>query len=513
MQAKEVKIYTDSQLVASQVLGEYQTKNDNLSEYLVLVKEKITKFNSVEILHVPREHNKRADILSKLASTKRKGGNKSVIQEILPRPSIEKPSKVVDINVIGNKDCWMTPVYNFLEHGTLPDDQKQAAVVRRRACSYVILDGKLYRRGFSIPLLKCVDEDTADYILREVHEGINAQHLGGRSLARKALRAGYYWPTMQQDAKDHVKKCDKCQRHGDMHLAPPRELKSLSSPWPFAWWGMDILGPFTKGLYQNCYLIVAVDYFTKWVEAEPLSDITSLRILRFFKRSVLARFGIPQVVVTDNGTQFTDKEFQAFLAALGTKQHFTSVEHPQTNGQAEAANRVILRGLRRRLDQNKKKWVEELDNVLWAYRTTPHSTTGETPFRMVYGTEAVIPVEIGEPSRRTEQPLDEEQNDEALRQELDLVEEIRTRASLKEATLKQKIAARHDTKVIKREFEVGSLVLRRNADSQGGKLAPNWEGPYRVIDKTENGAYYLEDLRGKKLPRPWNAQKLKQYYS
>ncbi|CAJ2643857.1 unnamed protein product [Trifolium pratense] len=513
VQAKEIKIYTDSQLVASQVLGEYQTKNDNLSEYLVLVKEKITKFNSVEILHVPREHNKRADILSKLASTKRKGGNKSVIQEILPRPSIEKPSKGVDINVIGDKDCWMTPVYNFLEHGTLPDDQKQAAVVRRRACSYVILDGKLYRRGFSIPLLKCVDEDTADYILREVHEGINAQHLGGRSLARKALRAGYYWPTMQQDAKDHVKKCDKCQRHGDMLLAPPRELKSLSSPWPFAWWGMDLLGPFTKGLYQNRYLIVAVDYFTKWVEAEPLSDITSLRVLRFFKRNVLARFGIPQVVVTDNGTQFTDKDFQAFLVALGTKQHFTSVEHPQTNGQAEAANRVILRGLRRRLDQNKKKWVEELDNVLWAYRTTPHSTTGETPFRMVYGTEAVIPVEIGEPSRRTEQPLDEEQNDEALREELDLVEEIRTGASLKEATLKQKIAARHDTKVIKREFEVGSLVLRRNADSQDGKLAPNWEGPYRVIDKTENGAYYLEDLRGKKLPRPWNAQKLKQYYS
>ncbi|CAJ2647353.1 unnamed protein product [Trifolium pratense] len=513
LQAKEIKIYTDSQLVASQVLGEYQTKNDNLSEYLVLVKEKITKFNSVEILHVPREHNKRADILSKLASTKRKGGNKSVIQEILPRPSIEKPSKVVDINVIGDKDCWMTPVYNFLEHGTLPDDQKQAAIVRRRACSYVILDGKLYRRGFSIPLLKCVDEDTADYILREVHEGINAQHLGGRSLARKALRAGYYWPTMQQDAKDHVKKCDKCQRHGDMHLAPPRELKSLSSPWPFAWWGMDLLGPFTKGLYQNRYLIVAVDYFTKWVEAEPLSDITSLRVLRFFKRNVLARFGIPQVVVTDNGTQFTDKDFQAFLVALGTKQHFTSVEHPQTNGQAEAANKVILRGLRRRLDQNKKKWVEELDNVLWAYRTTPHSTTGETPFRMVYGTEAVIPVEIGEPSRRTEQPLDEEQNDEALREELDLVEEIRTGASLKEATLKQKIAARHDTKVIKREFEVGSLVLRRNADSQEGKLAPNWEGPYRVIYKTENGAYYLEDLRGKKLPRPWNAQKLKQYYS
>ncbi|GAU26664.1 hypothetical protein TSUD_314410 [Trifolium subterraneum] len=506
--AKEIKIYTDSQLVASQVLGEYQAKNDNLFEYLALVKERITKFDSVEIQHVPREHNKRADILSKLASTKRKNGNKSVIQEILSHPSIQKPTMVLDINAIGDANCWMTPVYNYLAHGTLPNDEKEAATVKRRACSYTLLDDKLYRRGFSIPLLKCADEAIAEYILREIHEGINSQHLEVRSLARRALRAGYYWPTMQQDAKEHVKKCDKCQRHGDMHLAPPHEIKSLSSPWPFAWWGMDILDPFTRGNLQCKYLIVGVDYFTKWVEAEPLPEITSFRILRFFKRDILCRFGIPQTVVTDNGTQFTDRTFRGFLAKINTKHHFTSVEHPQTNGQAEAANRVILRGLRRRLGDAKKQWVEELPHVLWAYRTTPHSTTGETPFRLAYGTEAVIPVEIGEPSRRTEAPLDEEMNDEAMREELDLVEEIRTSASLKEASLKQRVAARHDTKVIKRDFEVGSLVLRRNAkDSHEGKLAANWEEPYRVRGKTDNGAYHLETLQGKEIPRTWNAQK------
>ncbi|GAU45802.1 hypothetical protein TSUD_87050 [Trifolium subterraneum] len=414
--AKEIKIYTDSQLVTSQVLGEYQAKNENLSEYLALVKERITKFDSAEIQHVPREHKKRADILSKLAITKRKNGNKSVIQEILSHPSIQKPTRVLDINAIGDANCWMTPVYNYLAHGTLPSDDKEAATVKRRACSYTLLDNKLYRRGFSIPLLKCADEATADYILRKIHEGINSQHLGGRSLARKALRAGYYWPTMQQDAKEHVKRCENCQRHRDMHLAPPHELKSLSSSWPFAWWGMDILGPFTRGNLQCRYLIVGVDYFTKRVEAEPLPEITSFRILRFFKRDILCRFGIPQAV------------------------------HSQTNGQAEAANRVILRGLRRRLGDAKKQWVEELAHVQWAYRTTPHSTTGETPFRLAYGTEAVIPVEIGEPSRRTEAPLDEEMNDEAMREELDLVEEIRTSASLKEVSLKQLVAARHDSK-------------------------------------------------------------------
>ncbi|GAU32517.1 hypothetical protein TSUD_317240 [Trifolium subterraneum] len=392
--------------------------------------ERITKFDSAEIQHVPREHNKRANILSKLASTKRKNGNKSVIQEILSHPRIQKPTRVLDINVIGDANYWMTPVYNYLAHGTLPSDENEAATVKRRVCSYTLLDNKLYRRGFSIPLLKCADEATADYILREIHEGINSQHLGGRSLARKALRAGYYWPTMQQDAKEHVKKCDKCQRHGDMHLAPPHELKSLSSPWPFAWWGMDILGPFTRGNLQCRYLIVGMDYFTKWVEAEPLPEITSFRILRFFKRDILCRFGIPQAVVTDNGTQFTDKTFRGFLAKINTKHHFTSVEHPQTNVQAEAANRVILRGLRRRLGDAKKQWVEELPHVLWAYRTTPHSTTGETPFRLAYGTEAVISVEIGEPSRRTEAPLDEEMNDKAMREELDLHLLLKQRAEL-----------------------------------------------------------------------------------
>ncbi|GAU35398.1 hypothetical protein TSUD_160490 [Trifolium subterraneum] len=259
MGAEEIKIYIDSQLVASQVSGEYQIKEERLLEYLNLIKEKLAKCE---------------------------GGH-------------ENPEK--------------------------------------RACSYVLLDDKLYRRGFSIPLLKCVEETRIKFILQEIHEGINRQHIGGRSLARKALREGYYWPTMQNDANDHVLKCDKCQRHGDMHLAPANELKTLISTWPFAWWGMDILGPFPTASRQVKYLIVAVDYFTKWIEAEPLAKIGATHILRFFKRNVLAIFGIPQVVVTDNGTQFTNKKFQEFLATIGTMQHFTSIEHPQTNGTMTSA--------------------------------------------------------------------------------------------------------------------------------------------------------------------------------
>ncbi|GAU10605.1 hypothetical protein TSUD_419660, partial [Trifolium subterraneum] len=244
MGAEEIRIFTDSQLVASQVSGEYQTKEERLLEYLNLIRTKLAKFKETEVKHVPREHNARADVLSKLASTRRKkAGNQSLIQETLTKPSIEKTAEVMHICAV-DEQSWMSPVYNFLKSNALPVDAKEAAKIRKRACSYVLLDDKLYRRGFSIPLLKCVEEARVEFILQEIHEGINGQHIGGRSLARKALRAGYYWPTMQNDARDHVLKCDKCQRHGDMHLAPANELKMLISPWPFAWWGMDILGPF-----------------------------------------------------------------------------------------------------------------------------------------------------------------------------------------------------------------------------------------------------------------------------
>ncbi|GAU41112.1 hypothetical protein TSUD_398080 [Trifolium subterraneum] len=222
MGAEEIKIFTDSQLVASQVSGEYQTKEERLLEYLNLNKKKLTKFKEAEVKHVPREHNARAYVLSKLASTRRKkAGNQSLIQETLIKPHIDKAIEVMHIYAIDDQS-WMAPVYNFLKSNILPADAK----------------------GFLIPLLKCVEETRVEFILQEIHEGINGQHIGGQSLARKALRAGYYWPTMKNDAKDHVLKCDKCQRHEDMHIAPANELKTLISPWPFAWWGMDILGPF-----------------------------------------------------------------------------------------------------------------------------------------------------------------------------------------------------------------------------------------------------------------------------
>jgi hypothetical protein len=259
-------------------------------------------------------------------------------------------------------------------------------------------------------------------------------------------------------------------------------------------------------------LVVAIDYSTKWIEAEPLAKITTKNVLCFFKRNILARFRVPALVFSDNGTQFTDQKFQDYLRNIGITQSFTSVEHPQANRLAEVANKVILRGIRRRLDEAKTSWAKELHTVLWAYRATPHSTTSESPFRLTYGTEAVIPTELNELTWQTSAKTEFPANSVNLREELEFVDEIRSEDALRETTLKQKIAARHNKKVIKREFKVGDLVLRRNQkDSEEGKLAANWKGPYKIRMKTVTGAYDPDDLRKDPIPRTWNTEKLKSY--
>ncbi|XP_020230287.1 uncharacterized protein LOC109811062 [Cajanus cajan] len=146
---------------------------------------------------------------------------------------------------------------------------------------------------------------------------------------------------------------------------------------------------------------VAVDYFSKWIEAEPIATISAEKVRAFLWKNVVCRYGVPQVLVSDNGTQFASARVRDFCRQIGIRTTFTSVEHPQSNGQAESANKVILSGLKKRVQDSGASWVEELPRVLWSYHTTVHSSTQDTPFNLVYGTDAMIPIEIAEPSVRT----------------------------------------------------------------------------------------------------------------
>ena len=142
-------------------------------------------------------------------------------------------------------------------------------------------DSKLYKWSFSGPYLLCVHLDIVEDLLYEIHEGICGSHTGGRSLVHRALTQGYWWPYMQKDAANYVKKCDKCQRFSHSVHQPVGELQPLVSLWPFAQWGMDLVGPLPKATGNRRWLIVATDYFTKWVEAEPLANIRDKDSIKF----------------------------------------------------------------------------------------------------------------------------------------------------------------------------------------------------------------------------------------
>jgi len=293
----------------------------------------------------------------------------------------------------------MTPYRRYLADGVLPAEPEEGKKVKRNAARYTLVDGVLFRHGFTHPILTCVSGNECTRIMAELHEGICGSHVGGRSLASKVVRAGFYWPTVKEDCVRHAQRCKQCQKHADWHKEPPEELRSIYSPWPFHTWGIDILDPFPLVIRMMKYLIVAIEYFTKWIEAEPGAQITAHKVQHFVWKNIVCRFGVPRRLVSDN-------------AEVGIKQVFASVEHPQTNGQVESANRVLLRGLKRRLEKAKGAWAEEVPRIVWAYHTTPQSSTMETPFSLVYGSDAVIPVEIHESSPRYQNFVVEESNEE-----------------------------------------------------------------------------------------------------
>ncbi|GFY95589.1 hypothetical protein Acr_10g0009740 [Actinidia rufa] len=324
----------------------------------------------------------------------------------------------------------------------------------------------------------------AEYVLREIHEGICGNHSGARSLTRKTIRQGYFWPTIERDAAAYIRRCDKCQRFAPVSRLPHTEMVPMSSPWPFAQWGIDILGPLPQAPLQRKILIVAIDYFTKWIEAQPLAKITEKNTRNFVWKHLVCRFGIPKVIISNNTRQFDNDKFRLFCSDLAISHHFSSPGHPQANGQVEVTNRTILRNLKARLERLKSEWAEHLPSVLWAYHTTSRIPTGETPYSMVFGTESVIPVEIGMPSFRTSN-FDKESNEAELRLNLDLLEEKREKAELRQMAYKCQVAKYYNQRVKHRSFLPGDLVLRKvtlsTKEPNAGKLGLTWEGPYKVI--------------------------------
>ena len=164
--------------------------------------------------------------------------------------------------------------------------------------------------------------------MREVHEGICRNHLGSQSLVHKLIRAGYYWPTMQKDTQANVRACDKCQRFSNIIKQPTKELTPMTVPWPFAQWRLDIMGPFPTAIRQLKFLVVDIDYLTKWVEVKALATITEKNVRSFIWRNIIYRYEIPRVLVSDNGKQFNNEPFKDFFLTIGDQESLLLTRPP-----------------------------------------------------------------------------------------------------------------------------------------------------------------------------------------
>ena len=219
-----------------------------------------------------------------------------------------------------------------------------------------------------------------------------------------------------------------------------------------------------------------MDYFTIWAEAEPLVTITEQKARNFVWRSIVCRFGIPKALVSDNGKQFNNPKFRDFYVELGIRNYYSSPAHPQSNGQAEVTIRTLKAALKTKLEDLKGRWVEYLPEVIWAYRTTRKSATQETPFAIAFSTEAVAPVEIELKSPRVEL-VSVEHNEEALRLNLDLLDEKREQVLKSTEDYQRKTVRFYDRKVKPRSYKPDDLVLKKllpvRKDPTHGKLGPN----------------------------------------
>ncbi|XP_062088902.1 uncharacterized protein LOC133795468 [Humulus lupulus] len=471
-------VYSDSQLVVNQMQGDYQVRDSKLIAYMTKAKEIQLSFKRCDIKQIPRDQNVQADALANLGSSIEATEEKKIMLVYLEWPAVWKGhQEALDVQ---QTRSWMDPIIDYLREDKLPENKMEACKLRVKAARFSIIEGTLYRRSYTGVLLRCLTPEEAKHVLQELHEGECGNHSGPRSLAHRALTVGYYWPTMRADTKDYVRTCDKCQRYAPVPHQPSEPLHPIISPWPFMKWGMDIVGKLPMAPGQKVYLLMVTDYFTKWVEGESFSCIKDKEVINFIWKNVICRFGVPKEIVTDNGSQF-----------------------------------INVSTLKKRLEAAKGKWVKEFPAVLWSYRTTEKTSTGETPFSLTYGFKAVLPVERGLDTLR-KSTANEETNSNQMAKELDLLDEKRDKANLRIASYKQMVARHYNKNLRTRAYKVGDYVLRRtfqNTKEAGvGKLGSNWEGPYQITKVVGQGAYKLQATDGRNVTNSWNACHLRPYF-
>ncbi|XP_028077305.1 uncharacterized protein LOC114279278 [Camellia sinensis] len=333
----------DSNLVVKQTNGDYAIKEPPLASYRTIVQRLTDKFDMVRIEHAPRSSNRHPDALATLAS-KVEFAKESTKIEVLKR---SMPCSVTTIFPEKEPADWRAPIIDelrapseitldwrqvyidYLKEASLLPERSAAATIKKRAPKFFLQGEQLFRHGFDGKPLRCLSGAEIHKVLELTH---GSEHQGGAKIFQHLLHLGYYWPTMEADAKMYAKRCKPCQLHGNLIHAPTTDLHSSSPPWPFHTWAMDLIGPISQPSRGHIWIVTATETYTKWVEAIPLKKATGDAVSNFFREFIICRFGIPGVILLDNGTPFVNRQVGQLLVSYDITHHKSTPYYPQGNG-------------------------------------------------------------------------------------------------------------------------------------------------------------------------------------
>jgi hypothetical protein len=283
-------------------------------------------------------------------------------------------------------------------------------------------------------------------------------------------------------------------------------------------WGIDMIGIIEpKASNGHRFILVAIDYFTKWVEAESYANVTRKVVVKFIKNQLICRYGVPDKIITDNGSNLNNKMMKELCSEFKIAHHNSSPYRPKMNGAVEAANKNIKKIIQKMV-VTYKDWHEMLPYALHGYRTSVRTSIGATPFSLVYGMEFVLSVEVEIPSMSIlmEANLTEAELVQSHYDQLNLIEEKRLTAMCHGQLYQQRMKKAFDKKVKPRVFREGDLVLKKVlsfAPDSRGKWTPNYEGPYVVKRAFSGGALILTTMDGEDFTRPVNSDAVKKYFA
>nr|GEV65933.1 reverse transcriptase domain-containing protein [Tanacetum cinerariifolium] len=319
-------------------------------------------------------------------------------QNVLDPKEINKSFPLEQLNLVSTRGNQSTPWFadfanyhagNFIVKGM---SSQQKSKFFKDVKHYLWVDPYLFKICADQIIRRCVSGQEAVDILKACHSGPTGGYHGPNYTARKVFDSGFYWATIYRDAQNLVKNCDVCQRQGKITQKDEMPQSSIQVCEIFDVWDIDFMGPFLSSR-GNKYILVAVDYLSKWVEAKALQT-NDARVVCKFLKSLFARFGAPRDIISDRGTHFCNDQFTKVMQKFGVTHRLATPYHPQKSGQVEVSNRGLKRILERAVGENRTSWSDKLDDALWAFRTAYKTPIGCTPYKLVYRKACHLPVEL-----------------------------------------------------------------------------------------------------------------------